>query len=562
MPSSAPEQESTRTKPPTRARHRWFPLLVLVAASVWWLQQAAYAGYYTLFHFITVVLSASAIGLWYLLCGGASRRVRRSIVGGLTLLCLIFFALFRPIYNGDMGVFGWRLRYAHDVDERLQQIESHEQAADWQTTPRDYPRFLGHGYWAEVDGVELETDWQMHPPEEMWRREIGAGWSAFAIVGNYAVTQEQRGDRELVSCYRLDTGAPVWVHADEARFDPADVAGSLGDVGPRATPTIVGERVFTQGGTGIVNCLDARTGKVQWSHDTAEELDVPVTVWGKSGSPLIVDDTVVIGVGAPANGEAQLAGEAASAAVNSLHKQNYESSLVAFDVETGDIRWTAGKRRTSYATPIVVDLASERQIVVVNESWVTGHRASDGTVLWEHPWANKHDNNASAAQPMPVGGDRLLLTKGYGTGASLLAIERGDDGEFSAEPLWDPPIKRVMKTKFSNVVIRDGFVYGLDDVLLACMELDTGNVKWKKRRSPEFGHGQIMLIGDVILVLSETGELALVAASPDEYRELASMQALDDANVTWNNPAFASPYLLVRNAREAVSYRLPLKTND
>jgi outer membrane protein assembly factor BamB len=206
---------------------------------------------------------------------------------------------------------------------------------------------------------------------------------------------------------------------------------------------------------------------------------------------------------------------------------------------------------------VLVDVAGEPQIVVVNENWVTAHRASDGKVLWEHPWEHKDDNTASASQPVPVGDDRIFLSKGYGVGASLVAVRRDADGAFTVEPLWNSPIKRVMKTKFCNVVVREGFVYGLDDVLLECIELETGKVRWKKRRTPEFGHGQIMLVGDVILVLSETGELALVAASPDEYRELASLRVLDDANVTWNNPAFAPPYLLVRNNREAACYRLP-----
>ena len=164
-----------------------------------------------------------------------------------------------------------------------------------------------------------------------------------------------------------------------------------------------------------------------------------------------------------------------------------------------------------------------------------------------------------APQPVPVGDDRLFLSKGYGVGCSLLTIKRGPTGDLSAAPLWTPAIKKVMKSKFSNVVLHDGYVYGLDDVLLECMELDTGTVKWRKRREPVFGHGQIMLIGNTIVVLSETGELALVSATPTEYHELASIQALDDANVTWNNPAFAAPYLLVRNAREVACYRLPLK---
>jgi outer membrane protein assembly factor BamB len=172
-------------------------------------------------------------------------------------------------------------------------------------------------------------------------------------------------------------------------------------------------------------------------------------------------------------------------------------------------------------------------------------------------WAEDRDTTASCSQPVPLDGDRLFLSKGYSVGGgALLSIKRDADGNLSAVPLWDPPIKNVMKTKLANVVVRDGFIYGLDDVLLECIELETGAVQWKKRRRPEFGHGQIMLIGNVILVLSETGELALVEANPHEYREVAH-SALDEANVTWNNPAFASPYLLVRNAAKphAIGYR-------
>jgi outer membrane protein assembly factor BamB len=537
-----PKTISTEPIARTRARHRWFPALVIAAAIVWWLRQGSYARYYTFNHLLAAIFTVVLISLWYLTSGGDRWRVRRAVVGGLWLVLLGLLAVFRPIYNGDMGIYTWKLRFASAADEKLEAIKFEGEADDWQTGPGDYPRFLGIGYWAEVHGVDLETDWKRNSPRELWRREIGAGWSAFAVVGNYAVTQEQRGENELVTCYRVDTGEPVWTHADVARFDPADFQGGLGDIGPRATPTIFGERIYTQGGTGIVNCLDARTGDVLWSHDTAEEFKSPVATWGKSGSPLVVDDMILISVGAPADSTT-----------------NEDCSLVAFDVETGKVRWTAGTRQASYSSPVLATLAGERQIIVVNKSWVTAHRATDGEVLWEHPWEDEYDDSASVSQPVPVDGDRLFLSKGYNVGASVLAIRQDAAGRLAPEPLWKPAIKPVMKTKFCNVVVRDGYVYGLDDVLLACIELETGKLRWKKRRSPEFGHGQIMLIGDVILVLSETGELALVEASPEEYREMASMQVLDDSNVTWNNPAFAPPYLLVRNNREAACYRLPLK---
>jgi outer membrane protein assembly factor BamB len=544
----SPANKSRSPTPHRRARQLWIPISIIAAALGWWLWQASLSRYQTFNHVLVILFTIIGLSVWYLTFGAASGRTRRWIAGTIWLVLLICYLLFQPVYNGAMGVVKWKLRFAREADEKLQQIDSSGVADDWQSTPRDYPRFLGTGYWAEVHGVDLESDWEKHPPREVWRREIGGGWSSFAIVGNYAVTQEQRGENELVTCYRVDTGDPVWTHSDKARFDPADFQGSLGDIGPRATPTIVGERIFTQGGTGIVNCLNARTGKVLWQHDTAEEFNSPVTTWGKSGSPLVVDDMVVISVGVRTAAEAASPGSGES-----------ECSLVAFDVATGEVRWAAGISPAAYSSPLIADLAGEQQIVIVNQSWVTAHRANDGKVLWEHPWSDENDGNASVSQAIPLDGDRLFLSKGYGIGASLLKIQRDSAGRLTPEPIWEPAIKRVMKTKMSNVVMRDGFVYGLDDVLLSCIELETGKLRWKKRRDPEFGYGQIMLVGDVVLVLSETGELVLVEASPDEYRELASLQVLDEANVTWNNPAFSPPYLLVRNAREAACYELRLK---
>jgi outer membrane protein assembly factor BamB len=306
---------------------------------------------------------------------------------------------------------------------------------------------------------------------------------------------------------------------------------------------VVGELVVTQGATGIVHCLDARTGNVIWSHNAHAEQGADDLTWGKSGSPLVVDDMVVISVGASADAKKQ---------------ESYDSSLVAYDLATGDIRWAAGSRTTSYASPVLATFAGTEQIVQINENYVTAHRAADGEVLWEHAWPGSSSGDASCSQPVPLDGDRLFLSRNYGGGASLVTVSQDEAGNWQATPLWQPPVKRVMKTKFSNVLIRDGYVYGLDGIVLQCIELETGKSQWKKRRSPAFGHGQVMLVGDHLLVLSEIGELALVACTPDEYRELAAIQVLDEGDVTWNNPALSAPYLLVRNGREAACYRLSL----
>lgn len=530
-PASAPAAPTRH-----RARHKWFPILLIAAALAAWVRRDGLSMHFMVHHLWIARGTIALLSLWFLLFGWSSFRRRAVLVTVVWLVMLGHGILFRPSNDGSLVIVGWRYRFAS-----LEPLGKQGVAEDWHTTPHDYPGFLGSGLWAESADVNLQTDWQAHPPQEMWRREIGEGWSSFAVVGDYAVTQEQRGDVELVSCYRVDNGELVWSHGDRARFDPASVRGGVGGVGPRATPTIHQGRIFTQGGTGLVNCLDARTGEVLWSHDTVAELGVDLPAWGKSGSPLVADDLVVISVGAPRDPAAA---------------QEFHASLVAYDRETGEQRWAAGNHHAAYASPVLATLAGERQILIVAEGVVSSHRASDGTLLWEHPWGYANDHTASVPQPIPLPGDRVFLSKGYGVGASLLEIARDDADRLSARPLWEPANLPVMKTKMNNVVLRDGHVYGLDDVLLECMDLETGAVAWKKRRQPPFGYGQVLLAGDVILVLTESGELVAVRATPERYEELGNVQILDPADVTWNNPAFAPPYLLARNAREAVCYRL------
>ncbi len=382
----------------------------------------------------------------------------------------------------------------------------------------------------------IDADWQSRPPELLWKQPIGAGWSAFAVVGEYAVTQEQRGDEELVVCYRASNGDVIWTHSDRARHDPATMGGGLGGVGPRATPTIHEARVYTMGATGIVNCLDARTGEQIWTHNLPEQYNLAPLFWANAGSPLVVPDTNMVVI----NGGRAEAAEG--------------HSLLAFDRDTGKLLWQGGPPTTSYASPVYAVIAGEPQIVQVNEATVGGYRVSDGAPLWQFEQPGSSAGNASCSQPIPLPGDRLLVSKGYGIGARLVQIDRGEDGNFTVKELWK---EGVLKTKLGNLVVRDGYAYGLDHTLLSCVDIATGKRQWKKRRREALGHGQIMLVGGMIFVLSETGEGVLLSCTPAKYVELASMQMLTADGITWNNPAVAGSLLLVRNNLEAACYRLP-----
>ncbi len=540
--SSSDNEHGQEDLAPLAARRIWFPYVwtgLLVGVAVFMQLGEADQDAKNVSVVITTALLLIGLSIWFIRSSPFSRRTRWRVGLAPWIGLIVFGSMVELINNGDVGIVGWRWRWSAVPDEQLQMPVGASTAEGWESTASDYPRYLGSGYRAEVPGVQLQTDWKKHPPQELWRQKIGAGWSAFSIVGHFAVTQEQRGPNELVTCYDLRTGELIWSHADEVRFDPGG-SGAWGGVGPRATPTIHKQRILAQGATGILNCLDARTGKKLWSHDTLAENGAENIMWGKACSPLVVPgeagrDMVVVSVGGP-NGR----------------------SLVSYDFETGEEIWAGGDRRSSYASPIDAELLGQRQLISVNENFVTAHRPDTGAVLWEHPWPGNSDTNATIPQPVPLSSARVFLSKGYGIGSSLLQLARDHEGAIQITPVWQPAIKTVMKTKMCNVVMRNGFVYGLDNGIMQCIDLETGKSQWKKRRRPAIGHGQIMLIGDVILALTESGELLLIEPSPKKYHELASVRVLSEEQVTWNNPAFASPYLLVRNGEEAACYELPI----
>jgi hypothetical protein len=381
----------------------------------------------------------------------------------------------------------------------------------------EWPGFRGSGRDGIVRGVRLETDWSKSPPAELWRRPVGPAWSSFAVRDDLLFTQEQLGDDEVVACYRLTTGKPVWTHRDRARFWESN-----GGAGPRGTPALSNGRVYTFGATGIVNALDAGNGAVVWSRNAASDTGAKVPGWGFTSSPLVVGDIVVI---------------AAS------------GRLAAYDLATGNPRWYARTKGGSYSSPHLATIDGVSQVLMLNGSGVTSVSPADGKVLWDHAWPG-----STILQPTLAGDGDILITTGDsmgGAGTRRIAVAGGPGG-WKVEERWT---SKGLKPYFNDLVVHNGHAYGFDGRILSCINLKDGERKWKGGR---YGHGQFLLLSDqdLLLVLSEEGELALVKAAPDEFTELARFKAIEGK--TWNHPALARDVLLVRNGEEMAAFRLTM----
>ncbi len=396
-------------------------------------------------------------------------------------------------------------------------------------SPNDFPQFLGPQRNNQLPDTQLAGDWNETPPREVWKRDIGPGWSGFAARNGFAVTLEQRGDDEWVTCYDMATGELVWHHAAPGRHTEA-----IGGVGPRSTPTIDSGLVFVQGATGLVRCIDGASGQLVWQDDLLKRYDMTqadseaAVKWGRSGSPVIASDLVIY----PAGG-----------------KGANVRSLIAYDKQSGQVAWEAGDDQISYASPVLTTISGVQQIVYVSEKKIAGYELNDGKQLWQHEWPSHSNADANCSQGIPQPDERVLVSKGYGIGATLLQLKKTGE-QFAAEPIWES--RRVLKTKYTNVTVIAGFAYGLSDGVLECVEVESGKQKWRGGR---YGHGQLLGVGDKLLVLGEDGDLMLVAADPQKFRQLGKIEALK--GISWNNLCLSGKTLLIRNGKQAACYELP-----
>ena len=503
---------------------RWGAVVLMVVALVATRpllhESMAMAGMGVLFFVYAIPVLSLAFVVWAVACRRLPDGPRRAAMVATILLACGVWTLVRTggITNDADTDFAWR--WSETPEERLLAHAGDESMALLSVpaatdTGPDWPGFRGPDREGIIRGVRIETDWSASPPVELWRRPVGPGWSSFAVRGNLLYTQEQRGDDEVVACYHVTTGEPVWRHRDATRFWEAN-AGA----GPRATPTLSDGRVYTFGATGILNVLDARDGAVVWSRNAASDTDTEVPYWGFASSPLVVDDIVIVAV---------------------------EGALAAYDLATGDPRWFGPDGGDGYSSPHLVTIDGVEQILLMSIAGATSVAPTDGTLLWEHAWPGK----TRIVQPALTADGDILISRGVTSGIRRIAVARGPGG-WTVEERWT---SNRLKPYFSDFTVHEGHAYGFDGSILASIDVDDGTRTWKGGR---YGSGQLVLLTDqdLLLVLSEQGELALVEAAPDQFTELARFAAIEGK--TWNHPVLVGDLLLVRNSQEMVAFRLSL----
>jgi len=453
----------------------------------------------------------------------------------VAILELFYVYGMRVEWNGDMQVqkisFASRRKHYAKLEENRarQRAEAPVVSTAAATAPAKEPapeRTQSVSYWTDFRGpnragvyseTSIETAWPAAGLPRLWKQPVGGGYASFSVGEGRAYTIEQRRDKEAVTAYDVETGRELWAFTYPALFDEV-----LGGPGPRATPVYFDGLIYSLGANGDFYCLSAKTGKPKWSKNILADNQATNIHWAMAGSPLIVDEKVIVTPGG-ANGK----------------------SIVAYNRLTGAPIWTSLNDRAAYTSPILATLAGRKQIV-----WISGERAvglavEDGKLLWEYPFPAQMDMNCS--QPVVVDDSNVLLSSAQGPGAALLEITKTGDG-YTPRVVWQ---NNRLKNKFNSSVLYQGYIYGFDEAILACVDAKTGELKWKGGR---YGYGQLLLAGNHLVVLTEDGDVVLVGATPEGHQELARFHAIEGR--TWNIPAIDNGLLLVRNTTEMACFRL------
>jgi outer membrane protein assembly factor BamB len=552
-----------------------FPQIVIVLTLLLYFGSMIDAGHdierqwFSFFRMVLVMLSATLLCLWAIFFSGL-RKLPAAV--GVIVLVGCFSAVFGVEKDGNLNpsihARGWVLHLfgaAHEDEvaaHRKRQAQTlAKRSIDLAPQPGDMPAFRGQDRTGVVNGPPLSRDWAAHPPRELWKQPTYGGYSSFVVVNDFLFTMEQRRDeegvdQEAVVCYDGDNGNELWVQQWPGRFDEL-----MGGAGTRSTPTVYDGDVFALGALGRLVCIDGKTGNLKWAVETLagnKNLN-----WGMSSSPLVYGEYVVVNPG------------------NQNPPQTEGRALVAFNRHSGELVRQSGKSQAGYSSPMLVKLGGRQQILLFDGAGLAGYDPETFAELWRFSWPTQGKEGINVAQPVVLETDtqpppliglaggalagvpsiahkgEVFIASSYGRGGALLQVEEVD-GKWSVNELWTTN-RSAMRCKFSSPVMYNGFLYGFDDGDLQCIDLSNGKVKWTdKRKGAEgkgYGHGQLLLSGDLLVVLTEYGELALVEASPDQLKELGRIKVLK-GNKTWSHPALSNGRCFIRNHLEMAAVDL------
>jgi outer membrane protein assembly factor BamB len=394
----------------------------------------------------------------------------------------------------------------------------------------DWPAYRG----ASADGVSREqiavTRWAPSGPPVVWKVPTASGHSSFAVAGGKAFTLVLRPadgvDQEV--CVALDaaTGKELWAAPlGTLKINDGGESGTpdnKGGDGPRSTPAVDGDRVYVMSAKLVLSCFNTADGKVAWRKDLVQEHAGRNIGWQSAASPVLEGDLVFVAGGG--------AGQ----------------SFLGINKQSGQVVWKSQDEKITHATPILATIHGLRQVIFFMQSGLVSVAPSTGELLWRF----KFDYRVSTAASPVVAGDIVYCSAGYGVGSAAARITRSGD-TWQATELWRLRGDKPVANHWSTPVCRDGHLYGMFSFKeygngpMKCVELATGQVKWEQ---PGFGAGQVILVGNQVVALSDKGEVVLVDTSPTAYKELARADVLDGK--CWSTPAFSNGRLYVRSTQE------------
>jgi outer membrane protein assembly factor BamB len=379
----------------------------------------------------------------------------------------------------------------------------------------DWPQFRG----SEQNGISTEKGmlhrWPTGGPEQLWKTELGSGYSGLTVVGDRLYTMFGRGGKTFIGCFDVASGKEIWTF--NAGREWKDGQGN----GPRSTPTVDGDVLYAVTAHGVLYALGAAEGAELWRHDLVKDYKAKLPRWGMSGSPVVVGSLLLMEVGGP------------------------EALMVAFDKKNGKEAWRSRTGKAGYSTPYLITTDGVRQAIFFTGEKLYSVAPDTGKVYWQKPWKTSWDVNA--AMPIFIGPDRLFVSSGYDTGAALLRIS-GDARSMKADEIW---VNREMKNQFSSSIYHDGHIYGFDNKNIKCIDTKTGEMRWRER---DLGHGSLMLADGHLIVLGNKGQLVLIEASPEAYREKGRVQIFNGK--TWTVPTLSGGRLFVRDENEMVALKV------